>query len=98
MEHLLTEAVVDSDIYDLIPGFCESRKKDIQNLYSLLTSNDFNSIVKISHTIKGIARPYGFPTLEVLIIQLENAAKKSDRKNCSEILENISTYFKSYCY
>ena len=97
MEQLLTEAKVDSDIYDLVPGFCESRKKDIKNLNSYLMAEDFNSIAKVSHTIKGIARPYGFPTLEMLIIKLENAAKLSDKITCSQVLSELNHYFKKYC-
>ncbi len=97
MGHLLTEIKVDSDIYDLVPGFCESRKKDITNLNSYLVAEDFNSIANVSHTIKGIARPYGFPTLETLIIKLEKAAKLGDKTTCSQILSEINHYFKSYC-
>lgn len=97
MEPSLTETTVDADIYDLVPGFCESRKRDIKNLNSYLVAEDFNSIAKVSHTIKGIARPYGFPTLEMLIIKLEKAAKISDKLTCSQILSEINHYFKSYC-
>ncbi|OFZ32044.1 MAG: hypothetical protein A2622_12500 [Bdellovibrionales bacterium RIFCSPHIGHO2_01_FULL_40_29] len=97
METSLTETTVDPDIYELVPGFCESRKKDLQALNTHLSANDFNAIAKISHTIKGIARPYGFPTLETLIIQLEKAAKTSDRMTCTKLLTEIDTYFKSYC-
>lgn len=97
MEPSLTEATVDADIYDLVPGFCESRKRDIKNLNSYLVAEDFNSIAKVSHTIKGIARPYGFPTLEMLIIKLEKAAKINDKLACSQILSEINHYFKSYC-
>ncbi len=97
MEPSLTEATVDADIYDLVPGFCESRKRDIKNLNSYLVAEDFNSIAKVSHTIKGIARPFGFPTLEMLIIKLEKAAKISDKLTCSQILSEINHYFKSYC-
>lgn len=97
MEHSLTESKVDSDIYDLVPGFCESRKKDLQNLNSYLVAEDFSSIAKVSHTIKGIARPYGFPTLETLIIKLEKAAKSGDKLTCSQVLSDINHYFKSYC-
>src|SRR3989338_2245618 len=97
METSLTETTVDPDIYELVPGFCESRKKDLQALNTHLSANDFNAIAKIGHTIKGIARPYGFPTLETLIIQLEKAAKASDRITCTKVLTDLAPSFQSYC-
>ena len=92
-----TEAIVDADIYELVPGFCASRKKDLQNISTYLAADDFNSIANISHTIKGIARPYGFPTLETLITKLEKAAKANDKITCEQIFKDIDTYFKRYC-
>lgn len=92
-----TEAIVDADIYELVPGFCESRKKDLRNISSYLAVDDFNAIAKVSHTIKGIARPYGFPTLETLITKLEKAAKASDKAGCEQIFKDIEIYFKGYC-
>ena len=92
-----TEAIVDVDIYELVPGFCESRKKDLSNISRYLAVDDFNSIAMISHTIKGIARPYGFPTLETLITKLEKAAKANDKIICELIFKDINIYFKGYC-
>ncbi len=97
MELSRTEVDVDSDIYELVPGFCKSRQKDLQNLNTFVSSDDFNSIAKVSHTIKGIARPYGFPTLETLVIQLEKAAKDQDKKKCAEVIAQMDSYFSGYC-
>lgn len=97
MEHLRTEVDVDSDIFELVPGFCKSRQKDLQNLSTFINSDDFNSIAKVSHTIKGIARPYGFPTLETLVIQLEKAAKNQDKKACEDVIAQMDRYFSGYC-
>ena len=96
METSRTEVVIDSDISELVPGFCESRKKDLKNLTDFLDHDDFLSIAKIGHTIKGVARPYGFPTLEDLAVKLEKAAKSNDKAGCSEILNSMSTYLKAY--
>lgn len=92
-----TEVEVDPDILELVPGFCESRRKDLSNLNDFVSNNDFISIAKVSHTIKGVARPYGFPTLENLAVKLEIAAKEGDQKKCLEILNSAHQYFKAYC-
>ena len=92
-----TEVEVDPDILELVPGFCESRKRDLKNLNELLSHHDFTAIAKVSHTIKGVARPYGFPTLENLAVKLEIAAKEGDQAKCIEILNQAHQYFKAYC-
>lgn len=96
METVKTEVDVDRDLYDLIPMFCQSRKKELATLYTALQNNDFTSIAKTSHTIKGIARPYGYPTLETLFIKLEKAAKSSDRAACASTLAEVKKYFEIY--
>lgn len=92
----LSEVDVDEDILELVPGFCESRKKDLKSIGEFLDNNDFIAIAKISHTIKGVARPYGFPTLEANAVSLENAATLSDKVQCLAILKFMNTYLKAY--
>jgi HPt (histidine-containing phosphotransfer) domain-containing protein len=91
-----TEIEIDEDLYDLVPGFVESRHKDIRQIEELLKNRDFSSIAKMGHTIKGIARPYGFPTLEVLAKKMETAAKASDLSACNEVLGDIQLFFSKY--
>ena len=98
METIKTEVRIDSDIYELIPGFSEARKKELDDLQLFLKNKDYISISKISHTIKGIARPYGFPTLEALFVRLEVAARNSDSESCAEILTEIKNYFIDYSF
>lgn len=96
MEISQTEVLIDPEINELVPGFCEARKKDIQNISKLLSENDFGSIAKICHTIKGVSRPYGFPTLENLSRQLETAAKASDGAQSLLLTKQMETYMKKY--
>lgn len=92
----LSEVDVDEDILELVPGFCQSRKKDLKSIGEFLDASDFVAIAKVSHTIKGVARPYGFPTLEAHAVSLEKAAKLSDKEQCSAVLKSMTTYFKAY--
>ncbi len=98
MDMVKTEVVIDSDLHELVPGFSAARKKELETLNSRLAEKDFVSIAKISHTVKGIARPYGFPTLETLFVKLEKAAKAGDSAACSEILIQVNAYFQEYSF
>jgi len=96
METVRTEINIDSDIYELVPGFSEARRKELDTLRKSLSNDDFLTIAKISHTVKGIARPYGFPTLEALFVKLEQSAKAANAEGCKEVLAQVEDYFNKY--
>ncbi len=98
METVKTEVNIDSDIYELVPGFSEARRKELTTLNTAIAKEDFIAIAKISHTVKGIARPYGFPTLEALFVRLEQAAKAADAASCRSILQEVEKYCNDYSF
>ena len=96
METSQTEISIEPEIDKLVPGFCAARKKDLENIAVFLSKNDFTSVAKICHTIKGIARPYGFPTLETLARQLETSAKAGDLEMSQQLLDQAKQYLQRY--
>lgn len=96
METVRTETEIDADIFEFVPRFCESRKKDLQNIANFLLVDDFANIAKIGHVIKGVSRPYGFPTLEKMGVDLEKAALASDKAQCIVLQKQMSDYLKNY--
>lgn len=91
-----TEVPVDEDIATLVPNFIKSRNSDINNLKKLIEHNQFSEMAKIAHTIKGIARPYGFPFLEQMARELETACASSDTRSAEASLSQIEKYLKLY--
>lgn len=98
MQTVKTEIIIDSDICELVPRFSEARRKELTILNASVAKEDFVTIAKISHTVKGIARPYGFPALEALFVRLEHAAKASDTATCKNILQDIEKYCNAYSF
>lgn len=96
MDTVRTEVEIDADICEFVPRFCESRKKDLVNLATYLATGDFTSIAKVGHVIKGVSRPYGFPTLEKLGIEIEKAALAQDKESCLLIYDKMNDYLKKY--
>ncbi|MBC7466633.1 MAG: Hpt domain-containing protein [Bdellovibrio sp.] len=96
METVKTEVQIDSDIQEFVPRFCQSRKSDLENLSKQLASGDFTGIAKIAHVIKGVSRPYGFPTLEKLAVDLEKAALANDSATCASMYQKMNDYLKKY--
>ena len=90
----------DIDLEDLIPGFLENRRKDIVEIKSLLASDDYETIQRLGHSMKGAGGGYGFDEITVIGSRIENAAKE---RNSDEIqrqtgkllryLENIEVVY-----
>ena len=90
----------DIDLEDLIPGFLENRRKDIVEIGSLLASDDYETIQRLGHSMKGAGGGYGFDEITDIGSHIENAAKE---KNADEIqrqagellryLENIEVVY-----
>lgn len=93
---LRTEIEVDPEISDLIPLFLSARCKDVDELESLSEKHDFEEMAKICHTIKGIARPYGFPSLESLAIEMEKECKNHNSDGASELLVKMQEFMRNY--
>lgn len=92
----LTEVVIEPEINALVPRFVASRESEVLKIKMYLEVRNFSGVADICHTIKGIARPYGFPTLEKLSRELEASAKAGDIRNCANQLAQIEEYLKIY--
>ncbi|MBN2255061.1 MAG: Hpt domain-containing protein [Deltaproteobacteria bacterium] len=90
----------DIDLEDLIPGFLENRRKDIIEIESLLASDDYETIQRLGHSMKGAGGGYGFDEITEIGSRIENAAKegKADEilRQAGELLrylENIEVVY-----
>jgi HPt (histidine-containing phosphotransfer) domain-containing protein len=95
-QKLKTEIEVDPEIADLIPLFLNARSKDVDQLGVLSQQSNFDEMAKICHTIKGIARPYGFPSLESLAIEMEKECKNKNSNATTELLARMQEFVKEY--
>ena len=73
---------VDAELEDLIPGYLENWRKDVETLHDALAKGDYEAIQTVGHTMKGTGGGYGFDTITDIGSSLENAAKE---KNALEI-------------
>ena len=85
---------IDDDILDLIPGFIDNRKKDIEQILKLLAKQDHESIRRLGHNWKGAGRGYGFDRISVLGKEMEAAAQASDSAQILQICDSAQYYLK----
>lgn len=71
----------------LIPNFLENRDKDIKEISECLGKEDFETIERLGHSMKGSGSIYGFDGITELGKRIETSAKN---KNLKEIKSNLS--------
>ena len=69
---------VDASFEPLIPKFMVNRKKEVVAMQEAMTSQDFETVRKISHGMKGAGGSYGFDRVSERAAVIEQAAKVTD--------------------
>ena len=83
---------VDMEIEDLIPGFLENRRKDIETLQKALAKGDYETIRELGHTMKGAGGGYGFDAITDIGQSLEQAGKDKNPEAIQSWVKKLSNY------
>lgn len=84
--------VIDEDLENLIPGYMENRRADIENIKAALATNDLETIRILGHSMKGSGGGYGFDPVTDIGAAIEQAAKDSDTEEITKQTEALSDY------
>ena len=90
MEPILVK--IDPDLEDLIPGFLDNRRADVDKLRDLITSQNFTDIRIIGHSMKGAGGGYGFDAITDIGAAIEDAALASDKATITTQTEILADY------
>jgi HPt (histidine-containing phosphotransfer) domain-containing protein len=69
---------VDADLEDLIPGYLQNRRQDVDPILEAVDKQDFETIRVLGHTMKGTGGGYGFDAITEIGRDLETAAKEAN--------------------
>lgn len=83
---------IDPDLAEIIPGFLENRRRDVQFLQSALQQSDFKTIRVLGHRMKGDGGGYGFDTISAIGEALELAAVRQDRQAIERRTSELNDY------
>ena len=83
---------VDPDFADLVPGFLENRRAEIDIIRSASDEGDFQEIKRLGHGMKGAGAGYGFPVITDIGKNLEDAAIKEDAAAIESELKRLGEY------
>ncbi|MDD4658591.1 MAG: Hpt domain-containing protein [Eubacteriales bacterium] len=79
-------ASVDADLADLIPGYLANRINDLAVICNSLGAEDYDTIRRLAHRMKGSGGGYGFDGITSIGAAMEQAAVQ---KNSGEIKRQV---------
>lgn len=83
---------IDPDLADLVPGFLNNRRRDVDKLKALLDAGNFADIRMIGHSMKGAGGGYGFDPITDIGASIERAALASDRQTIEQGIAQLADY------
>jgi hypothetical protein len=84
--------VIDPDLADLIPGFLNNRRRDVEKLQTLLEVGNFADIRMIGHSMKGAGGGYGFDPITDIGAAIERAALAGDAAAITQGIAQLADY------
>jgi hypothetical protein len=83
---------IDPDLQDLVPGFLDNRRKDVDKLKERLAAGAFEDIRLIGHSMKGVGGGYGFDAITEFGGQIERAALREDADTVRSTVERLDDF------
>jgi PAS domain S-box-containing protein len=75
---LVVDPHIEPKLRGLIPGYIESRRRDLQTLRAALEASDYEIIRDLGHKMSGTGGAYGLPRITEIGLDLEKAAREHD--------------------
>ena len=86
---------VDADLADLIPGYLQNRRQDVDLILQAVDNQDFETIRVLGHTMKGTGGGYGFDAITEMGQALEEAAKQPDTAAIRSVVSQLEHYLQA---
>ncbi len=83
---------VDADLEPIIPRFFELRHEDIEAINRNIEKDDYETIMRIGHSLKGVGGGYGFDYVSEIGVAIEKAAKENNTEDIKRWVNELSTY------
>ena len=81
---------IDEDLEELIPGYLDNRRRDLQVMEQALSSEDYETVRTLGHQMKGSGGGYGFDMITEVGKSLEIAARENNAQQIQEWLAELA--------
>ncbi len=86
---------VDADLKPIIPRFFELRHEDVDAINKNLEKSDYETIMRIGHSMKGAGGGYGFDYISEIGAAIERVAKEKNREDIRRWADELSVYLEN---
>lgn len=86
---------VDPLVAPLVPEYLRNRQKDLPRLQEALAANDFATLRKLGHNMRGAAGAYGLAPLSEIGARIEDAAQARDAGPIGAALEDLNLFLQT---
>ncbi len=76
----------------LLPRFLGHRRRDVASIRAALASDDFETVARLGHNMRGSGVSYGFPNVSLIGEELEAAADARDARRVDEQLALLEAW------
>ena len=80
---------IDPGLEEIVPGFLENRRRDVQKVETALGQDDLNTICVIGHRMRGDGGGYGFDAISTIGEGMEQAAARQDKEAIRRHLSSL---------
>jgi HPt (histidine-containing phosphotransfer) domain-containing protein len=83
---------LDPDLEEIVPGFLDNRRKDLQILATCMENGQLDTIRLLGHRMKGDGGGYGFDAISAIGHELEQAALRRDLATIRERTRELTDF------
>jgi hypothetical protein len=83
---------VDSSLAELVPGFLENRRRDVEAIAAALAHADYENVRILGHNMKGSGAGYGLNRITEIGASLEQAAGRREPEEISARAAELARY------
>lgn len=86
---------VDPLVAPLVPEYLRNREKDLPRLQEALAAQDFATLRRLGHNMRGAAGAYGLPPLSEIGARIEDAAQARDAGPIGAALDDLRLFLQT---
>ena len=83
---------IDPDLEDIVPGFLDNRRRDVDTLRQALPTKDWKTVRMLGHRMKGDGGGYGFDAISTIGDIIERAALREDQATVTEQIAALTNF------
>jgi len=83
---------VDASLLDLVPNYLDKRRQDLPKFTEALAIEDYATIRRLGHNLKGTGAGYGFPVLTEIGAAIEDGAQANNGAAIRAKVEELARY------